>query len=158
MIAGQLALVVATLFSGAAVYVLVVEHVARQQLDDRAALTEWKPSYKRGAAMQAPLALIGFVLGTVARWQTSNPWFLAGALALLAPWPWTLLAIKRTNDKLLQKNDRLTDRRPITHSVLQKPNQRTSTDSPIQTLVTQLLHPIALSQGRLAIHNRGRPR
>jgi hypothetical protein len=101
MIAGQLALVVASLFSGAAVYVLAVERVARQQLDDRAALTEWKPSYKRGAAMQAPLALIGFVLGTVAWWQTSNPWFLAGALALLAPWPWTLLAIKPTNEKLL---------------------------------------------------------
>jgi hypothetical protein len=29
-------------------------------------LLQWKPSYKHGAAMQAPLALIGCVLGLIA--------------------------------------------------------------------------------------------
>ena len=80
----------------------VAEQPARLTLDDRALLAEWKPSYKRGFAMQAPLALIGFVLGMIAWWQASHPAFLMGAFAMIAPWPWTLLSIKPTNDALLE--------------------------------------------------------
>ena len=99
--AGLLALMVAALFTGAAVYVNVAEHPARFTLDDRALLTEWKPSYRRGAAMQASLALVGFILGIIAWWQDSHPGFLIGAIAIIAPWPWTLLVIKPVNDALL---------------------------------------------------------
>ena len=98
---GILALTAAAIFTGAAFYVNVAEQPARLTLDDRALLVEWKPSYKRGTAMQAPLALIGFVLGLIAWWQVSHPAFLIGAIAMLAPWPWTLLAIKPVNDALL---------------------------------------------------------
>jgi hypothetical protein len=98
---GLLALIAAAIFTGAALYVGFAEQPARLSLDDRALLTEWKPSYKRGTAMQAPLALVGFVLGLVAWWQTSQPGFLIGAIAMIAPWPWTLVAIKPTNDALL---------------------------------------------------------
>jgi hypothetical protein len=51
--------------------------------------------------MQAPLALLGFALGMIAWWQNAHPGFLIGAIAMIAPWPWTLLGIKPTNDALL---------------------------------------------------------
>ena len=98
---GFLALIGAAIFTGAALYVNVAEQPARLLLDDRALLSEWKLSYKRGAAMQAPLALLGCLLGLIAWWQTSQPGFLAGAIAMIAPWPWTLIAIKPINDALL---------------------------------------------------------
>jgi len=101
MAIGLLALMAAAIFFGAAIYVNVAEQPARLMLDDRALLTEWKPSYKRGAAMQAPLALLGFALGMIAWWQNSHPGFLIGAIAMIAPWPWTIFGIKPTNDALL---------------------------------------------------------
>src|SRR5438067_11471644 len=101
MTIGLLALTVAAVFTGAALYVNVAEQPARLLLDDRALLTEWKPAYRRGAAMQAPLALMGFVLGLAAWWQGRHAGFLIGAAAMIAPWPWTLLVIKPVNDQLL---------------------------------------------------------
>src|ERR1700730_13453792 len=97
MVFGLLALIAAAVFTGVALYVNIAEQPARLLLDDRALLTEWKPSYRRGAAMQAPLAL----LGVMAWWQTSQVGFLIGAVAIIAPWPWTLIGIKPTNDALL---------------------------------------------------------
>jgi len=101
MVIGPLALTAAATFFGAAIYVNVAEQPARLTLEDRALVTEWKPSYKRGAAMQAPLALLGFALGMIAWWQNSHPGFLIGAIAIIAPWPWTLVVIKPVNDALL---------------------------------------------------------
>src|ERR1700710_300744 len=98
---GLLALIAAAIFTGAGLYVNVAEQPARLLLDDRALLAEWKPAYKRGAAMQAPLALLGCLLGLIAWWQTSHPGFLVGAIAMIAPWPWTLIGIKPTNDELM---------------------------------------------------------
>jgi len=102
MFIGQLALVTAALFSGAAIYVSVAEHPARLGLDDSALLAEWKPSYERGFAMQAPLALIGFLLGIIAARSEMDWRWLVGALLLLANWPFTLIAILPTNKLLMQ--------------------------------------------------------
>ena len=55
----------------------------------------------RGAhRCQASLALIGFALGLVAWWQTRDLRWLAGAIVLVAAWPYTLLIIKPVNDAL----------------------------------------------------------
>ncbi len=100
MLAGQLALIAAALFTGAAVYVNVAEQPARLALDDRASLAEWKPAYARGFAMQASLAIIGFVLGAIAAFSQSEWRWLAGALVLLANWPFTLIVMMPTNKRL----------------------------------------------------------
>jgi hypothetical protein len=101
VIAGQLALVVAALFAGAATYINVAEQPARLNLDDRSLLIEWKPAYKLGAGMQASLAVAGFLLGLLAWWQTGVRWWLFGACVLVANWPYMLLGVMPTNRKLM---------------------------------------------------------
>ena len=100
MFAGQLALVVAAVFAGAAIYINVAEQPARLGLDDQALLAEWKPAYQRGFAMQAPLAVVGFLLGLLAWWQTNDWRWALGALVLMANWPYTLFIILPTNTEL----------------------------------------------------------
>jgi hypothetical protein len=101
MLLGLLALAVSALFTGAAFYINFAEQPARLKLSDRALLTEWKPAYERGFMMQASLAVLGFLLGAGAWWQTGTALFLIGGLVILANWPWTLLVIKPVNDALM---------------------------------------------------------
>ncbi len=102
MLVGQLALIAAALFTGAAVYVNVAEQPARLALDDQASLAEWKPAYARGFVMQASLAIIGFLLGVIAARADLDWRWLAGGLVLLANWPFTLIVMLPTNKLLME--------------------------------------------------------
>jgi hypothetical protein len=113
-------LTIAALFTGAAFFINVAEQPARLALDDRALLAEWKPSYKRGLAMQAPLAIIGFLLGVAAWMLDGRVAFLIGGALMLGNWPWTVLGIMPTNRLLMATN--LENAGPRTRALIVKWN------------------------------------
>ena len=96
-----LATLCAAVFAGAAIYINLVEHPARMSLGPTTALAEWRPAYRRGAMMQAPLAIVGF-LAAVGAWLTGagSGWLFGGAL-LGAVVPFTLLVTFPTNQQLM---------------------------------------------------------
>lgn len=87
-------------FFGAAVYINVVEQPARISCGTQLAVTQWRPSYKRGTLIQAPLALIGSLSALIAwRFEGRTVWLLGGLLLLLVV-PFTLVVILPTNKRL----------------------------------------------------------
>ena len=100
MLAGELALITAAVFAGAAVYVSAAEQPARLELDDGSMLRQWKPSYTRSFAMQASLALASALFGLLAMWLIRDWRWLLGAALIFANWPYTLIVILPVNKRL----------------------------------------------------------
>ncbi len=89
------------LFAGAAIYINVVEHPARVECGTALAVTEFAPSYRRAAVMQASLAALG-CLAAVAAWaQGRGGLVLIAGLLLGSVVPFTLVVIRPTNRRLL---------------------------------------------------------
>jgi Domain of unknown function (DUF1772) len=51
--------------------------------------------------MQAPLAIVGALLGDIAWWQTGDWRWLLGGAVILFNWPYTFLVIMPVNNALL---------------------------------------------------------
>lgn len=101
MLTGALALAFAAAFTGAALYINLVEQPARLALDDSALLSEWRPSDRRGFAMLASLALIAAALALTAYFQTQDVRWLIGAIIVIASWPYTFFAMVPMNNRIL---------------------------------------------------------
>ena len=52
--------------------------------------------------MQAPLAVLGFLLGLAAWWQTGHLGWAFGGGLMVANWPFTVFAIMPTNERLMR--------------------------------------------------------
>ena len=96
----MIATLAAATFFGAAVYINLVEQPARLSCGSRIAVTEWRPSYKRGTRLQAPLALIGSVAALVAWSSARDSAWMIGGLLFVGMIPFTLLVILPTNQRL----------------------------------------------------------
>jgi hypothetical protein len=81
------------LFSGAALYINLVEHPARMSCGVAVALTEFRPSYKRATVMQASLAAISLASGIAAWLAGAGLNWLIGALLIGAVIPFMLIVI-----------------------------------------------------------------
>ena len=101
MLIGPLALAFAAAFSGAALYINLVEQPARLALDDKSLLSEWRPSDRRGFALLASLALVAAVLGLATYFETQDVRWAIGAIVVICSWPYSFFAMVPMNNRIL---------------------------------------------------------
>jgi hypothetical protein len=101
MLSGLAALIFASAFAGAALYINLVEQPARLALDDKAMMSEWKPSDRRGFALLGGLAIVSGLLGLAAFRGSGDVRWLIGAIVIVASWPYTYFLIVPLNNRLL---------------------------------------------------------
>jgi Anthrone oxygenase len=100
-IAEFIAVLSCALFTGAAVYINLVEHPARMQCGVELAAKEFAPSYRRATVMQATCAAVG-LLSSLAAWLAGAAlWWLVAGVLLGSVIPFTLIVILPTNKRLL---------------------------------------------------------
>jgi len=100
-IAEFVAVLACGLFTGAAVYVGLVEHPARMKCGVEIAAAEFSPSYRRGSVMQAILAALG-LLSSIAAWLAgARFWWAIAGILLGSVIPFTLIVMLPTNKQLL---------------------------------------------------------
>ncbi|MDD2903427.1 MAG: DUF1772 domain-containing protein [Syntrophales bacterium] len=90
----------AGLFTGAALYIIFVEHPARLEYGPPLAVREFIASYRRAAVMQPSLAFLAFLAGGLAWWSGSSSWWLLGAAAMGSLFPLTIILMLPINRQL----------------------------------------------------------
>lgn len=101
MTIGLLALIMAAMFAGIALYISIAEQPARMKLVPASALTHWKPSYGAGFIVQGALSALAGLLGLVTFlfYGFYISW-LYGAVFMLINWPYTWYLIMPLNREL----------------------------------------------------------
>ena len=100
-IAEFVAVLSCSLFTGASVYISLVEHPARMQCGVELAATEFAPSYRRATVLQATSAAVGLISSIAAWLAGATFWWLVAGILLGSVIPFTLLVILPTNKLLL---------------------------------------------------------
>jgi hypothetical protein len=114
MLAGLIAFAFAAAFTGAALYIALVEQPARLALDDSSMMREWAPSDRRGFALLGSLALAGALAALVAygRGASDIRWLL-GALVIATSWPYFYFVVVPINNRLLAQGQPQADSREL---------------------------------------------
>jgi hypothetical protein len=94
------ALLCTALFSGASIYINVVEHPARMLVNVPFARDQWLVGYQWGKIMQASLAIVGCLSGIAAWWLTGVLLWLIAGLFIGFVVPFTFIVIWPTHRKL----------------------------------------------------------
>ena len=115
-IAELIAVLSCSLFTGAAVYVSLVEHPARMQCGVEIAATEFPPSYRRATVLQVIAAALGLLSSIAAWFAGATYWWLVAGAILGSVIPFTLIVILPTNRQLLTPT--LDRRSPQTEQLL----------------------------------------
>jgi len=100
-IAEFVAVLSCSLFTGASVYINLVEHPARMQCGVEIAATEFPPSYRRATLMQATCAALGLLSSIAAWFAGATFWWPVAGVVLGSVIPFTLIVILPTNKLLL---------------------------------------------------------
>jgi hypothetical protein len=93
-----------SLFAGAAVYINIVEHPARMKAGIRVAITQFQPSFRRAAPLQAVLCSIGSLtaIGSYLLKHDDKHWLYSGLL-MLSIIPYTMIFIRPVYVRLLDE-------------------------------------------------------
>jgi hypothetical protein len=98
---GLVAILTCGLFTGASVYINLVEHPARLSCGTEIAATQWAPSYKRATMMQVTLAMLAAIAAGPRGALAGDAAWVSGAILIFAVIPFTVVVILPTNNKLL---------------------------------------------------------
>jgi anthrone oxygenase-like protein len=118
-IAEFVAVLACSLFTGASIYISLVEHPARMACGVELAATEFPPSYRRATIVQVTSAALGLLSSMVAWFAGATFWWVVAGALLGSVMPFTLIVILPTNKRLLSPDtgSALSTDRAATHTL-----------------------------------------
>jgi hypothetical protein len=96
-----IAVLACTLFTGASVYINIVEHPARMSCGTAIAAKQWAPSYKRATVMQVSLAVMAALAGLIRGLLGGGLVWYVAAVLIFSVIPFTAIVVLPTNKRLL---------------------------------------------------------